>query len=131
MNLYFIRHARQTDTTEPEDYDVDGSEKQPLSDEGLKQAEKLACRLLREDLKFDVILSSSLKRARKTAEIVANTLSLPVTLEARLRECRIVLPPYSPSEVAAEVWARARREISKPTFPVVPSPTGNPLRRTE
>ena len=51
---------------------------------GLKQAERLRDRLVEE--KFDTIYSSNLKRALKTAEIIASRHKLPVITCPELRE---------------------------------------------
>lgn len=55
-----------------------------LSDEGLKQAEKVAERL--KDEKIDVIYSSDLKRASRTAEKIAKFHDCELILDERLRE---------------------------------------------
>ncbi len=56
----------------------------PLNASGRAQAVALARQLPRQC--FSAIFSSDLQRARETAEIVAERLQLPVTLDARLRE---------------------------------------------
>ncbi len=57
----------------------------PLNESGIAQAKKLGENLKGE--KIDAIISSDLKRARKTAEIVAEMLGVVnVTTDARLRE---------------------------------------------
>ncbi|GIP40885.1 putative phosphatase PhoE [Paenibacillus sp. J31TS4] len=56
----------------------------PLNAEGLRQAERLARRL--KDEEWDLIYSSDLQRASRTAEIVGEALGKPVLLDRRLRE---------------------------------------------
>ncbi|MGE6415335.1 histidine phosphatase family protein [Planococcus kocurii] len=63
-----------------------GSADVPLNETGRQQATSLAERLVSEE-KWDVIISSDLARAKETAEIIGNTLGLPVHhFEPRLRE---------------------------------------------
>jgi broad specificity phosphatase PhoE len=57
----------------------------PLNDEGIAQAHAAARRL--RDVPIDIIVSSPLVRAVKTAEIIAAASSKPVELEADLIEC--------------------------------------------
>lgn len=60
----------------------------PLNSNGVLQARELAGKL--RGVKLDAIYSSDLKRARKTAEIVADSMgSLDVTADSRLRERNI------------------------------------------
>jgi probable phosphoglycerate mutase len=56
-----------------------------LNDEGIAQAHAAARRL--RDMPIDIIVSSPLVRAVKTAEIIAAASSKPVELEADLIEC--------------------------------------------
>lgn len=59
----------------------------PLSEEGIRQAERLAERLASErQYQWQGIVSSDLDRAVKTATIVANRLRVPVIADRRLRE---------------------------------------------
>ena len=63
---------------------LQGHTDRPLSDYGREQARRLADELAGEEL--DAIYASDLARARETAEIVGETLRLPVVLDADLRE---------------------------------------------
>lgn len=56
----------------------------PLCEEGIEQARKLAERLEHE--KWDVIYSSDLGRAAKTAVAIANKKGIELNLDTRLRE---------------------------------------------
>lgn len=59
----------------------------PLNERGLKQAAALAERLSAEKKIWDAVLSSDLARARKTAEIIADRLQVPLLApDTRLRE---------------------------------------------
>jgi broad specificity phosphatase PhoE len=79
--LLLVRHG-ETDWNA--DGRLQGQTDRPLSDFGRRQARQLADALAEERL--DAIYSSDLARARETAEIVAQRLKLPVSLEPDLRE---------------------------------------------
>jgi broad specificity phosphatase PhoE len=74
MLIYLCRHA-QKDYQDP---------KEPLSEEGRRQARALGKFL--EGKKVSALYSSNLLRARETAQIVAQSLHLPITVDKRLRE---------------------------------------------
>lgn len=63
--LYLVRHG---ETEWNKSGRIQGKTDTELSDEGMKQAQQLAKRLVAEDINF--VYSSSLKRAFKTAEII-------------------------------------------------------------
>jgi phosphohistidine phosphatase len=65
MEVYLIRHGIAAD---PVNYhsDID----RPLTDEGREKTQKVAQKLREIGLKFDLILTSPLVRARQTAEIL-------------------------------------------------------------
>lgn len=68
---------------------VQGWEDIPLNETGIRQAEALARYLARTRLhgnQIDAIYSSDLQRARMTAEIVGQALSLPVIVDEGVRE---------------------------------------------
>ncbi len=64
-HLYLIRHGIAADR---ELYEID--EERPLTKEGDRKTRKVAKKLLELNLKFDLVLSSPLLRARQTAEIL-------------------------------------------------------------
>jgi phosphohistidine phosphatase len=74
MNLYFLRHADAL----PEDGETvlnDGE--RPLSPEGREQVVRLAQAIRQQELSFDLVLTSPLKRTRETAELLLTTLERP------------------------------------------------------
>jgi broad specificity phosphatase PhoE len=79
--LILVRHGETDWNAEGR---LQGHTDRPLSDYGREQARRLADDLADEE--FDAIYASDLARARETAEIVAERLGLPVTLEPDLRE---------------------------------------------
>src|SRR6266851_187680 len=80
-HFYLIRHGRTAWNNEDR---LQGWADQPLDDTGLTQARALAAWL--QAVAFDAFYSSPLRRARQTAEVVAEPHGLPVTLDDRLRE---------------------------------------------
>lgn len=65
---------------------IQGATDIPLSAEGERQALLLADRLRREPATWDGIVSSDLMRAKRTAELIAERLALPLVSDALLRE---------------------------------------------
>lgn len=68
MNLYVIRHGLAVDPGTP-GYEDDSQ--RPLTDRGRKKMEAIASGLLAINVEFDRILASPYRRARETAEILA------------------------------------------------------------
>jgi alpha-ribazole phosphatase len=81
MKLYFVRHG-QTDTNANNASDTSTDE--PLNQLGIQQAKQLAEKL--KDIKFDTIISSPLKRAFQTAELLNECHHLPITVDGAWRE---------------------------------------------
>ncbi len=82
--LYLIRHG-ETNANVAGLWQ--GSTDSPLNERGLAQARALAQRIAREHLPISVIYSSPLRRARQTAELVAEALGgVPIILDAGLAE---------------------------------------------
>jgi len=96
MKLYFVRHGHMSATPDTALDPSVGQINEPLSEDGLQQANALA-----EELKyihFDAILSSALKRANQTAEIINKYHGLTVTIDDAWRE------RDTGGYVNAEVW---------------------------
>lgn len=79
--IVVLRHAESIKNTE--DYFDSSDDAFDLTEEGVKQAEAAAKKLKG---KIDVIYSSPVLRARRTAEIVAEALGLKVEVKEELRE---------------------------------------------
>lgn len=82
MKIYFVRHGK-----DPDGY-RGGWSQLDLVPEGIQQAERLAHRLGVHRKRYNIaeIVSSDLRRAMTTAEIIAAALKLPVQPEPCLRE---------------------------------------------
>jgi phosphohistidine phosphatase len=78
MNLYLLRHGIAVAADEP---GIESDNERPLTPKGTKRMRKAAKGLGRLGIAFDGILTSPLVRARQTAEIVAEGLSLQSQLQ--------------------------------------------------
>lgn len=131
-HLYLIRHGQAV-------VNVTGAMGGPKGDVGLTllgraQAGRLRERLASGEIRADVLLASSLPRARETAEIIAPALGLPVLLDDDLQELRVGpeadgLPmdeyirrfgwtditrnPLTPVDPGGESWARFMLRVSE------------------
>lgn len=81
MRVLLIRHGRSTWNAERR---WQGSADPPLSPEGVAQAEAAAVAM--QGLAIRIVVSSDLVRARSTAEIIARTAGVRVSIEPALRE---------------------------------------------
>ncbi len=82
MRIYSARHG-ETDYNSREI--ILGTTDIPLNERGLSQAEALADKIAGMG-NIDIIITSPMKRALKTAEIISEKTGLPVISEVRLRE---------------------------------------------
>lgn len=74
LKIYLIRHGQNKDNAEGI---LNGHRDEPLTDIGVKQAHEIAAKITDSGIVFDVVYSSPLQRAYKTAEIVTETVGLP------------------------------------------------------
>jgi broad specificity phosphatase PhoE len=77
--ITFLRHGESVGNAESR---WQGQSEFPLNDKGRAQAEALAERWLKDETKFDLIISSPLARARETAEIVGSALKVRVEADS-------------------------------------------------
>ena len=79
IKLYLLRHGQADwpDWNRPDD-------ERPLTAKGKKEMHEVAAALATREVRPDVILSSPLPRALQTAQIAAEALSMPVTVEPSL-----------------------------------------------
>jgi probable phosphoglycerate mutase len=82
-HLYLIRHGQALSATQG----VVGNTR--LSPLGVLQAERLRDRLAAtQEIQADVLISSTMLRARHTAEIIAPALNLPISYDSEIEEWR-------------------------------------------
>ena len=81
MKLLLTRHG-QTDWNVAGK--IQGVTDTELNETGMKQAEETREKLLNQ--KIDVIISSPLKRAKKTAEIIGRDRNIPILIDERIKE---------------------------------------------
>jgi broad specificity phosphatase PhoE len=96
MKLYFVRHGHMSATPETSIDPKTGQIDEPLSETGVQQATELANEL--KDVHFDEIISSALKRASQTAEIISEYHELIPVIDNVWRE------RDTGGYVTAEVW---------------------------
>ncbi len=80
-SFYFLRHGQ---TNGNKNSLLQGITDAPLNEEGINQAKLIASKLKKENISH--IVSSPLKRALKTAEIVSNEIQKPITIIKELHE---------------------------------------------
>jgi probable phosphoglycerate mutase len=119
-NLYLIRHGEAIYATQGR---IGNSGLSPL---GILQAERLRDRLAAtQEIKADILISSTLHRAYQTAQIVAPAFGLPIVLDDTIQELQdgeaegmtieeykeafgeidFELDPYRPTAPGGESWA--------------------------
>jgi broad specificity phosphatase PhoE len=86
MLVYFVRHGESASNAAPGAMALPGNQGDRLTDRGFEQARAVAERL--GDAGATRILTSPLRRARETAQVIAERLNLPVTELEELRELR-------------------------------------------
>ena len=102
VQLYLVRHAiaEERGPKWPDDT------KRPLSKDGARRMRTVARGLNRLDIKFDIVLTSPLVRARQTADILASAFDVkpPVVIAASLA------PGARYADLLADVKRQPRRE---------------------
>lgn len=87
-NLYLIRHGEAISNVQPIIGGMRGD--QGLTSRGIAQAERLRDRLAAtREIAADVLIASTLPRARQTAEIIAPALGLPIVFDDEVQELRV------------------------------------------
>ena len=93
MNLLIVRHGKTNWNSEKRAAGLTDIE---LNEEGIKQAETLRDEL--KDINIDVIISSPLKRAMKTAEIINENYNLNIIVDNDLIERNLGIYEGEPNE---------------------------------
>ncbi|MBM3230176.1 histidine phosphatase family protein [Candidatus Pacearchaeota archaeon] len=95
LKIYLIRHGETNFNKSDKDWGQNKEE--GLNDWGISQINKLSERL--KNIKFDKLISSDLKRALQTSNILSKTVNMKIIQEERLQE-------YDPGEVdpSSDKW---------------------------
>jgi broad specificity phosphatase PhoE len=115
--FYFIRHG-QTDWNAQRI--LQGWSDIELNAEGIRQAEEAAQKL--ELITFDMIVASPLKRAAKTAEIIAQRTGKPITFCEGLKERNFGEAEGKPIEESAEKYHWHKHPMAQ-----IPIPDAEPF----
>ncbi|NTU85384.1 MAG: histidine phosphatase family protein [Chloroflexales bacterium] len=86
-HLYLIRHGEAWANVQPVVAGMRGDK--GLTPRGVAQAERLRDRLATGELRAEVLIASTLPRARQTAEIIQPALGLPISFDEEVQELRI------------------------------------------
>lgn len=98
MDLYFMRHGIAVAGSDP---GIRADRERALTQKGIKRIRKSAKGLLALGIPFDRILTSSLKRARQTADLVVEALKM----EDRLEEVQELSPDGSVQALLSRLGA--------------------------
>jgi probable phosphoglycerate mutase len=111
--LYLIRHGESWPNVKPIIGGMKGDE--GLTPLGISQAERLRDRLAESrEIPADVLIASTLPRARQTAEIIAPALRLPISFDDEVQELRM-------GEADGMSHAEFEGTFGRPDFQSVPT----------
>ncbi len=118
-HLYLVRHGEAVSNVKPILAGMRGDS--GLTPRGIRQAELLRDRLAAtREIVADIFISSTLPRARQTAEIIAPALDLPLILDDEVQELRLGEADGLHTE---EAWAKYGRPDFE-NFPLRPIAPG-------
>jgi phosphohistidine phosphatase len=103
QTLYLIRHAIAADRGEKHPND----DLRPLSRKGIDRMRQIVRGFATLDPRVDLVLTSPLVRARRTAEIVLASLSPTPGLE----NCDALAPGHTPADVATTLSRHTTRKV--------------------
>jgi len=114
-HLYFIRHAQQFSAHQDGGL-VLADHEDGLTEKGHAQARRVAARVACH-IQPDVLYSSSLLRAKQTAQYVSAATGLLLQVDPNLAELHLNCPPEATADADFDGWVRARRLPYTPSFP--------------
>jgi probable phosphoglycerate mutase len=107
--LYLIRHGESYANVDPGGSVAGMKGDRGLTELGRRQAERLHDRLLSGEIAADVLIASTLPRARQTAEIIQPALDLPIQWDDEVQEMR-------PGTADGEPWLEMQRMHGRADF---------------
>lgn len=107
--LYLIRHAEAHTNVNPGGLVAGMRGDLGLTGLGRRQAERLRDRLASGEIAADVLIASTLPRARETAEILAPALGLPIIFDDDVQEMRV-------GEADGLLWTEMQERHGIPNF---------------
>ncbi len=107
--LYLIRHGEAHANVNPGGPVAGLRGDLGLTDVGRQQAERLRDRLASGEIAADVLICSTLPRARQTAEVIAPALGLPIIFDDDVQELRV-------GEADGTLWTEMQQRHGVPNF---------------
>jgi len=117
-HLYLIRHGEAYTNVDAVIGGMQGD--RGLTERGFSQAEALARRLATGEIRADVLYSSTLPRARMTAELVGEALKLPINWDDELQELRPGEADGLPIDVARARFEGFKHFLREPFVDLAP-----------
>jgi probable phosphoglycerate mutase len=111
--IYLIRHGEAHCNVNPGGPTAGMRGDLGLTELGRRQAERLRDRLASGELAADVLVSSTLPRARQTAEILAPALALPITFDDEVQEMRV-------GDADGMLWTEMQTRYGVPNYRKTP-----------
>jgi phosphohistidine phosphatase len=105
MNVYLLRHAHALDVGES---GAGSDEERPLSDQGRQQMALVSDAVQRMGLKFDLVLTSPLRRAAETAQELCRYLGMP---DSALVTCSPLEPGGSSKKLMKRLRSLEANEV--------------------
>lgn len=107
--IYLIRHGEAHCNVNPGGPTAGIMGDLGLTELGRRQAERLRDRLASGEIAADVLIASTLPRARQTAEILAPALDLPITFDDEVQEMRV-------GEADGMLWTEMQARYGVPNY---------------
>ncbi len=113
MRIYLVRHGE----SEGNISNVHQPESSPLSNEGLRQADKIADRFI--GVRAERIIASPLTRTKQTAEAIAKSTGLEIEFDGRVKEIKrpsaVIGRSYNEPEVS-RIWQVIDANSAEPNY---------------
>lgn len=116
-HLYLIRHGEAWSNVQPILAGMRGDK--GLTPRGVAQAERLRNRLAHGELRADVLIASTLPRARQTAEVIQPAIGLPIIFDDEVHELRVGEADGMTNQEAWEIFGQPDFDAS-PLRPLAP-----------